>query len=180
MQVEILVKLACNNCWCWDSGWMWGSWVLWCVQMISAEAPVLFAKAAEIFITELTLRAWLHAEDNKRRTLQVDSWCSVCLCLFVTVYVCVYSCCLCCTVVQQQQQGAELWSDADEKRDVWHVDIDKQRMWRTFCVESNHVNHVLYSQSHFGCAWPINQAMPTLPYLVAWCHSYQPNMAKWV
>ena len=41
------------------------------LQMISAEAPVLFAKAAEIFITELTLRAWIHAEDNKRRTLQV-------------------------------------------------------------------------------------------------------------
>jgi len=40
--------------------------------MISAEAPVLFAKAAEIFITELTLRAWIHAEDNKRRTLQVS------------------------------------------------------------------------------------------------------------
>jgi len=44
--------------------------------MISAEAPVLFAKAAEIFITELTLRAWLHAEDNKRRTLQVSALCS--------------------------------------------------------------------------------------------------------
>lgn len=41
------------------------------VQMISAEAPVLFAKAAQIFITELTLRAWIHTEDNKRRTLQV-------------------------------------------------------------------------------------------------------------
>ncbi|KFO32530.1 Potassium voltage-gated channel subfamily KQT member 4 [Fukomys damarensis] len=39
-------------------------------QMISAEAPVLFAKAAQIFITELTLRAWIHTEDNKRRTLQ--------------------------------------------------------------------------------------------------------------
>ena len=38
--------------------------------MISAEAPVLFAKAAEIFITELSLRAWIHTEDNKRRTLQ--------------------------------------------------------------------------------------------------------------
>ncbi|XP_010772826.1 nuclear transcription factor Y subunit gamma isoform X4 [Notothenia coriiceps] len=38
--------------------------------MISAEAPVLFAKAAQIFITELTLRAWIHTEDNKRRTLQ--------------------------------------------------------------------------------------------------------------
>ncbi|XP_071623772.1 nuclear transcription factor Y subunit gamma isoform X6 [Heliangelus exortis] len=27
-------------------------------------------KAAQIFITELTLRAWIHTEDNKRRTLQ--------------------------------------------------------------------------------------------------------------
>lgn len=40
------------------------------VKMISAEAPVLFAKAAEIFITEISLRAWIHTEDNKRRTLQ--------------------------------------------------------------------------------------------------------------
>lgn len=42
------------------------------VKMISAEAPLLFAKAAEIFIHELTLRAWIHTEDNKRRTLQVS------------------------------------------------------------------------------------------------------------
>lgn len=40
------------------------------VKMISAEAPLLFAKASEIFIHELTLRAWIHTEDNKRRTLQ--------------------------------------------------------------------------------------------------------------
>jgi len=40
------------------------------VKMISAEAPMLFAKAAEIFIHELTMRAWIHTEDNKRRTLQ--------------------------------------------------------------------------------------------------------------
>lgn len=40
------------------------------VKMISAEAPILFAKAAEIFISELSLRAWIHTEDNKRRTLQ--------------------------------------------------------------------------------------------------------------
>ncbi|TRY63411.1 hypothetical protein TCAL_02643 [Tigriopus californicus] len=40
------------------------------VKMISAEAPVLFSKAAEMFITELTMRAWIHTEDNKRRTLQ--------------------------------------------------------------------------------------------------------------
>ncbi len=41
------------------------------VKMISAEVPILFAKAAEIFIHELTLRAWLHTEESKRRTLQV-------------------------------------------------------------------------------------------------------------
>ncbi|KAJ6853293.1 nuclear transcription factor Y subunit C-2-like [Iris pallida] len=40
------------------------------VRMISAEAPVVFAKACEIFILELTLRAWMNTEENKRRTLQ--------------------------------------------------------------------------------------------------------------
>lgn len=38
--------------------------------MISAEAPVLLSKACEIFIAELTCRAWLVAESFKRRTLQ--------------------------------------------------------------------------------------------------------------
>jgi len=37
--------------------------------MISAEAPILFAKACEIFITELTHRAWYHTEEVKRKTL---------------------------------------------------------------------------------------------------------------
>lgn len=40
------------------------------VRMISAEAPVVFAKACEIFILELTLRSWINTEENKRRTLQ--------------------------------------------------------------------------------------------------------------
>ncbi|CAA0816515.1 Nuclear transcription factor Y subunit C-1 [Striga hermonthica] len=40
------------------------------VRMISAEAPILFAKACELFILEITIRSWLHAEENKRRTLQ--------------------------------------------------------------------------------------------------------------
>jgi Core histone H2A/H2B/H3/H4 len=40
------------------------------VKMISAEAPILFAKGCDIFITELTMRAWIDAEENKRRTLQ--------------------------------------------------------------------------------------------------------------
>jgi nuclear transcription factor Y gamma len=38
--------------------------------MISSETPVLFAKACEIFIIELTHRAWHHTEEAKRRTLQ--------------------------------------------------------------------------------------------------------------
>ena len=39
------------------------------IKMISAEAPILFAKACEIFIIELTFRAWMHTEESKRRTL---------------------------------------------------------------------------------------------------------------
>lgn len=39
-------------------------------RMIAAEAPLLFAKACEYFIQELTLRAWVHTEESKRRTLQ--------------------------------------------------------------------------------------------------------------
>lgn len=42
------------------------------VKMISQEAPLLFAKAAEIFISELALRSWVQTEDSKRRTLQVN------------------------------------------------------------------------------------------------------------
>ncbi|KAK9102706.1 hypothetical protein Sjap_019960 [Stephania japonica] len=40
------------------------------VKMISADAPILFAKACELFILELTLRSWLQTEGNRRRTLQ--------------------------------------------------------------------------------------------------------------
>lgn len=39
-------------------------------QMISSETPVLFAKACEVFIIELTYRAWAFTLDSKRRTLQ--------------------------------------------------------------------------------------------------------------
>jgi len=38
--------------------------------MISAEAPVLFSKACELFILDLTMRAWSYTDENKRRTLQ--------------------------------------------------------------------------------------------------------------
>eukprot|EP00608_Synchroma_pusillum_P005074 CAMPEP_0198443252 /NCGR_PEP_ID=MMETSP1452-20131203/69998_1 /TAXON_ID=1181717 /ORGANISM="Synchroma pusillum, Strain CCMP3072" /LENGTH=153 /DNA_ID=CAMNT_0044163883 /DNA_START=47 /DNA_END=508 /DNA_ORIENTATION=+ len=42
------------------------------VRMISAEAPVLFAKACEMFILELTLRSWNYSQRSKRRTLQKE------------------------------------------------------------------------------------------------------------
>jgi len=42
------------------------------VRMISAEAPVLFAKACEMFILELTLRSWNYSESSKRKTLQKE------------------------------------------------------------------------------------------------------------
>jgi nuclear transcription factor Y, gamma len=42
------------------------------VRMISAEAPVLFAKACEMFILELSIRSWGAAEKCKRRTLQKE------------------------------------------------------------------------------------------------------------
>ncbi|QRW00567.1 Histone-like transcription factor (CBF/NF-Y) and archaeal histone [Ceratobasidium sp. AG-Ba] len=38
-------------------------------DMISADAPILFSKACEIFISEVTARAYLVAEQHKRRTL---------------------------------------------------------------------------------------------------------------
>ncbi|VDP14803.1 unnamed protein product [Onchocerca flexuosa] len=39
-------------------------------MMIGSETPILLAKASEIFVEELTLNAWKHTEDNKRKTLQ--------------------------------------------------------------------------------------------------------------
>jgi nuclear transcription factor Y gamma len=38
--------------------------------MIAGEAPVLLGKACEIMIREMTVRAWHHTEQSKRRTLQ--------------------------------------------------------------------------------------------------------------
>ena len=39
-------------------------------MMISADVPALLAKAAEMFIEEVTLSAWVHTDDSKRKTLQ--------------------------------------------------------------------------------------------------------------
>ncbi|PKU62122.1 Nuclear transcription factor Y subunit C-3 [Dendrobium catenatum] len=38
--------------------------------MIAAEAPIVLTRACEMFIFELTRRAWAHAVQNKRRILQ--------------------------------------------------------------------------------------------------------------
>eukprot|EP00501_MAST-03F_sp_TOSAG23-6_P000206 GSMAST32.ASY1.ANO1.209.1 assembled CDS len=42
------------------------------VRMIRAEAPVLFAKACELFILELTMRAYSHSINKERRNLQKE------------------------------------------------------------------------------------------------------------
>ena len=42
------------------------------VRMISAEAPVLFAKACELFILDLSIRSWNYSQLHKRRTLQKE------------------------------------------------------------------------------------------------------------
>ena len=40
------------------------------VRMISAEAPILFAKACEMFVLDLTIRSWAYSEHNKRQGLE--------------------------------------------------------------------------------------------------------------
>ncbi|KAL5994455.1 Nuclear transcription factor Y subunit C-4 [Asimina triloba] len=42
------------------------------VKMISGEAPIVFSKACELFIEELTQRSWMVTLQGKRRTLHKD------------------------------------------------------------------------------------------------------------
>ncbi|XP_068646265.1 nuclear transcription factor Y subunit C-2-like [Aristolochia californica] len=42
------------------------------VKMIAGEAPIVFSKACELFIEELTLRSWIVTLKGKRRTLHKD------------------------------------------------------------------------------------------------------------
>ncbi|CAN0907600.1 Nuclear transcription factor Y subunit C-2 [Linum grandiflorum] len=42
------------------------------VKMISGEAPIVFSKACELFIEELTRRSWNVTVQGKRRTLHKD------------------------------------------------------------------------------------------------------------
>lgn len=40
------------------------------VKMVASEVPILFSKVTEKFVEDLTLRAWINTEENKRRILQ--------------------------------------------------------------------------------------------------------------
>lgn len=40
------------------------------VKMVASEVPILFSKATENFIEELTLRSWINTDESKRRILQ--------------------------------------------------------------------------------------------------------------
>lgn len=40
------------------------------VKMVAAEVPILFSLVTEIFIQELTIRAWMTTEDGRRKILQ--------------------------------------------------------------------------------------------------------------
>ncbi|XAR70316.1 hypothetical protein NMG60_11027127 [Bertholletia excelsa] len=42
------------------------------VKMISGEAPIVFSKACELFIEEITKRSWMMTVQAKRRTLHKD------------------------------------------------------------------------------------------------------------
>ncbi|CAN6579180.1 unnamed protein product [Malus baccata var. baccata] len=42
------------------------------VKMISGEAPIVFSKACEMFIEELTRRSWMTTLEGKRRTVHKD------------------------------------------------------------------------------------------------------------
>jgi hypothetical protein len=41
-----------------------------CVFMIAADGPILMAKAAELFIRDISTRAWRHTDTNRRKTIQ--------------------------------------------------------------------------------------------------------------
>ncbi|XVF13156.1 hypothetical protein REPUB_Repub08aG0183900 [Reevesia pubescens] len=42
------------------------------VKMISGEAPIVFSKACELFIEQLTQRSWMVMMQGKRRTLNKE------------------------------------------------------------------------------------------------------------
>ncbi|KAG7537399.1 Histone-fold [Arabidopsis suecica] len=40
------------------------------VTMVAGEAPILFSKACEMFIMDVTMRSWLHAQESNRLTIK--------------------------------------------------------------------------------------------------------------
>lgn len=42
------------------------------IKMISGEAPILFSKACELFIEEITVRSWMKTLQGKGRTLHKE------------------------------------------------------------------------------------------------------------
>jgi hypothetical protein len=42
------------------------------VKMVSGEAPIVFSKACELFIEELTQRSWMVAMQRKKKTLHKE------------------------------------------------------------------------------------------------------------
>jgi len=67
MKIEEEVKNQVRSCWASTLALHLADFML---KMISAEAPVVLAKAAEILIEEITLRAWIHTQEGKRKTVQ--------------------------------------------------------------------------------------------------------------
>ena len=45
------------------------------VKIIAQEVPILFALTTEKFIEEITLRAWIHTKEGKRKILQKPDIC---------------------------------------------------------------------------------------------------------
>lgn len=40
------------------------------VRMVASEVPIIFSLLAELFVEELTVRAWIHTDESRRRILQ--------------------------------------------------------------------------------------------------------------
>ncbi|CAJ0964080.1 unnamed protein product, partial [Mesorhabditis belari] len=47
-------------------------------QMIAQDAPLFLSKAAELFIEEITLKAWANTEEQRRKTLQKNDITAAC------------------------------------------------------------------------------------------------------
>lgn len=110
------------------------------VRMISSEAPVLFAKACELFILELTHRAWAFSEANKRRTLQQTDVTAAILNHEHEVFEFLVCCSLqralpnAMSVAQRMRLAfSSLYSRVVQIRDMWYVCIFCHVACRQWC-----------------------------------------------